>query len=111
MMTRYGDLGAGMLRSQERFMKISWMSGILQGEMLEKLRGAPNGQASSAHAENPQARAEALRVLHLQEIHLLKKGPRVQGRERMRQGRIKCSRLSLLSINAIASGLRHHGAW
>jgi phosphoenolpyruvate carboxylase len=76
--------------------------------MLEKLRGAPMDERRPRMLKTLKLRADALRVLHLQEIHLLKKwrGMKAAGDE---TGADKMLPDLLLSINAIASGLRTTG--
>ena len=91
-----------------RFMKIIFDEWNLTREMLEKLRGAPMANRRPRMLKTLGLRAEALRVLHLQEIHLLKKwrGLKSAGDE---AGADKLLPDLLLSINAIASGLRTTG--
>ncbi|MEI6492675.1 MAG: phosphoenolpyruvate carboxylase [Verrucomicrobiota bacterium] len=93
---------------RERFMKIIFDEWHLTREMLEKLRGSPMTDRRPRMLKTLGLRAEALRVLHLQEIHLLKKwrGLKRAGDE---AGADKMLPDLLLSINAIASGLRTTG--
>jgi phosphoenolpyruvate carboxylase len=93
---------------RERFMKIIMDEWNLTREMLEKLRGRPMSERRPRMLKTLQLRADALRVLHLQEIHLLKKwrGMKGAGDE---AGAEKMLPDLLLSINAIASGLRTTG--
>jgi phosphoenolpyruvate carboxylase len=76
--------------------------------MLEKLRGSAMSQRRPRMLKTLQLRAEALRVLHLQEISLLRRwrGLRAAGDEAAAK---KMLPELLLSINAIASGLRTTG--
>ena len=102
---------AGLVEDEalrERFMKIIVDEWNLTREMLEKLRGAPMAERRPRMLRTLQRRAEALRVLHLQEIHLLKKwrGLKAAGDEATAE---KMLPDLLLSINAIASGLRTTG--
>jgi len=102
---------AGLVEDEalrERFMKIIVDEWHLTREMLEKLRGAPMAERRPRMLRTLQRRAEALRVLHLQEIHLLKKwrGLKAAGDEAAAE---KMLPDLLLSINAIASGLRTTG--
>jgi phosphoenolpyruvate carboxylase len=93
---------------RDRFMKIILDEWHLTRQMLEKLRGAPMADRRPRMLRTLQRRAEALRVLHLQEIHLLKKWRsfRASGDEAAAE---KMLPDLLLSINAIASGLRTTG--
>jgi phosphoenolpyruvate carboxylase len=107
LMRAYGDLVEDPAL-RERFMKIIFDEWNLTREMLEKLRGAPMTDRRPRMLKTLGLRAEALRVLHLQEIHLLKKwrGLKRAGNE---AGADKMLPDLLLSINAIASGLRTTG--
>lgn len=93
---------------RERFLKIIFDEWHLTREMLEKLRGAPMTDRRPRMLKTLGLRAEALRVLHLQEIHLLKKW---RGLKRAGDDAAADKMLPdlLLSINAIASGLRTTG--
>jgi phosphoenolpyruvate carboxylase len=93
---------------RERLMKIIFDEWNLTREMLVKLRGAPMADRRPRMLKTLGLRAEALRVLHLQEIHLLKKwrGLKASGDQ---VGAEKLLPDLLLSINAIASGLRTTG--
>lgn len=77
-------------------------------EMLEKLRGRPMAERRPRMLRTLQLRADALRVLHLQEIDLLTRWRtlRKTGDEAAAD---KMLPELLLSINAIASGLRTTG--
>ena len=77
-------------------------------EMLEKLRGRPMAERRPRMLRTLQLRAEALKVLHLQEIDLLTRWRklRASGDEPAAD---KMLPELLLSINAIASGLRTTG--
>jgi phosphoenolpyruvate carboxylase len=102
---------AGLVEDEalrERFMKIIVGEWHLTREMLEKLRGAPMAERRPRMLRTLRLRAEALRVLHLQEIHLLQKwrACRAAGDD---AGAEKMLPDLLLSINAIASGLRTTG--
>jgi phosphoenolpyruvate carboxylase len=93
---------------RERFMKIIVAEWNLTREMLENLRGVPMTERRPRMLKTLQRRAEALRVLHLQEIDLLKKwrAHRAAGNEAAAE---KMLPDLLLAINAIASGLRTTG--
>ncbi len=77
-------------------------------EMIEKLRGIPMAERRPRMSRTLQIRAEALKVLHLQEIDLLSRwrALRKAGDEPAAD---KMLPELLLSINAIASGLRTTG--
>lgn len=93
---------------RERFMKLIVDEWNLTREMLEKLRGASMAERRPRMLRTLKLRADALRVLHLQEIHLLTKwrALRKAGDEAAAE---KMLPDLLLSINAIASGLRTTG--
>jgi phosphoenolpyruvate carboxylase len=93
---------------RERFMTIIVAEWNLTREMLEKLRGVPMAERRPRMLKTLQRRAEALRILHLQEIHLLKiwRAHRAAGEDAAAE---KMLPDLLLSINAIASGLRTTG--
>ncbi|MGC3992270.1 MAG: phosphoenolpyruvate carboxylase [Chthoniobacteraceae bacterium] len=80
----------------------------LTNAMLEKMRGSSMASRRPRMLKTLQMRAEALRLLHLQEIHLL-----IKWRELRKSGQEseadKMLPDLLLSINAIASGLRTTG--
>lgn len=107
LMRAYADLVEDSTL-RERFLKIIFDEWNLTREMLEKLRGAPMADRRPRMLKTLGLRAEALRVLHLQEIHLLKKwrGLKASGDQ---AGAEKLLPDLLLSINAIASGLRTTG--
>jgi phosphoenolpyruvate carboxylase len=93
---------------RDRFMKIIMDEWNLTREMLEKLRGVPMIERRPRMLKTLQLRAEALRVLHLQEIHLLKKWRELKAADDEAGAEEMLPEL-LLSINAIASGLRTTG--
>jgi phosphoenolpyruvate carboxylase len=107
LMQAYADLVEDTTL-RERFMKIIIDEWNLTREMLEKLRGSSMAERRPRMLRTLQLRADALRVLHLQEIHLLKKwrACRAAGDEAAAE---KMLPDLLLSINAIASGLRTTG--
>ena len=90
------------------------VSGIILAEweltraMLERLRGGPMSERRPRMSKTLNLRAEALRILHIQQIALLQKwrGLRGAGDE---SAAIAMLPDLLLSINAIASGLRTTG--
>jgi phosphoenolpyruvate carboxylase len=107
LMHRY----AGLVQDdglRERFMKIIVDEWNLTRQMLEKLRGAPMADRRPRMLRTLKLRADALRVLHLQEIHLLQqwRAHKSAGDEAAAETMLPAL---LLSINAIASGLRTTG--
>ena len=76
--------------------------------MLERLRGGPMADRRPRMWKTLHLRTEALRILHLQQIALLRKwrGLRASGDEKAADAMLPDL---LLSINAIASGLRTTG--
>lgn len=101
-----GLVGDAALR--ERFMGLILGEWQLTKTMLEKLRGAPMTERRPRMLKTLQLRAEALRVLHLQEIAMLRRWRtlRAAGDEPAAEALLPDL---LLSINAIASGLRTTG--
>ncbi|MFA7344620.1 MAG: phosphoenolpyruvate carboxylase [Terrimicrobiaceae bacterium] len=93
---------------RERFLTIIFDEWNLTRGMLETLRGSPMADRRPRMLKTLELRADALRVLHLQEIHLLKKwrGLKAVGDEAGADAMLPDL---LLSINAIASGLRTTG--
>ena len=93
---------------RERFMKIIIDEWQLTKRMLEELRGSPMAVRRPRMLKTLELRAGALRVLHLQEIALLRRwrALRNSGDEASAE---KMLPDLLLSINAIASGLRTTG--
>ena len=76
--------------------------------MLQELRGQPTGQRRPRMVKTLQLRAEALRLLHLDQIDLLKRWRAARQEERHEETEAMLPEL-LLSVNAIASGLRTTG--
>jgi phosphoenolpyruvate carboxylase len=107
LMNAYADLVEDKAL-RDKFMKIIVDEWHLTCQMLEKLRGVPMTERRPRMLRTLQLRAEALHVLHLQEIHLLEKWRKLKasGDE---AGAEKMLPDLLLSINAIASGLRTTG--
>ena len=107
LMHRYADLVEDRAVRDRIF-------GMILGEwektrtMLEKLRGRPMAERRPRMLKTLQLRAEALRVLHLQEIELLVHWRKLK-KEGDEAGADKMLPELLLSINAIASGLRTTG--
>jgi phosphoenolpyruvate carboxylase len=93
---------------RERFLKQILAEWELTHRMLERLRGAPIAGRRPRMLKTLELRAQALRVLHRQQIALLQewRGKRAAGDD---QGADAMLPDLLLSINAIASGLRTTG--
>ena len=93
---------------RERFLTLIFDEWQLTQSMLEKLRGSAMADRRPRMFKTLQLRAEALRVLHLQEISLLRRwrALRAAGEETKAEQMLPDL---LLSINAIASGLRTTG--
>ncbi|MES2570146.1 MAG: phosphoenolpyruvate carboxylase [Verrucomicrobiota bacterium] len=93
---------------RERFWTMIHNERELTRRMLEKIRGVPMSERRPRMLKTLALRSDALRILHLQEIHLLK-----QWRHLRAVGRdAEADRLLpsiQLTINAIASGLRTTG--
>jgi phosphoenolpyruvate carboxylase len=91
-----------------RFMTLIEDEWRLTGSMLEKIRGRPMSDRRPRMLKTLELRAEALRVLHLQEIGMLRRWRKLRaaGDEPAAE---KMLPDLLLSINAIASGLRTTG--
>ena len=80
----------------------------LTRQMLEVLRGAPMGERRPRMLKTLQLRSEALRILHFQQIDFLKKWRGLKAADDESSAEKMLPDL-LLSINAIASGLRTTG--
>jgi phosphoenolpyruvate carboxylase len=107
LMRAYADLVEDAAL-RKRFMQIIMAEWDLTRAMLEKLRGKPMSERRPRMLKTLGLRADALRVLHSQEIHLLRRwrGLRKSGNEAAAEEMLP---ELLLSINAIASGLRTTG--
>ena len=107
LMQRYGEL-VGDEGLRERFLKQIQMEWELTHRMLEQLHPKRMDQRRPRMLRTLELRSEALRVLHLQQIELLK-----QWRAKVTVGDSTGADAMLpdllLSINAIASGLRTTG--
>ena len=106
LMEAYADLVEDPVL-RERFMKIILDEWNLTAEMLEDLRGGPMAERRPRMLKTLTLRADALRVLHLQEIDLLTRW-RACHKSGDEAAADKMLPELLLSINAIASGLRHN---
>lgn len=93
---------------REQFLTLILDEWSLTQAMLEKIRGRPMSERRPRMLKTLQLRAEALRILHLQEISLLRRWRafRAAGDEASAE---KMLPDLLLAINAIASGLRTTG--
>lgn len=91
-----------------KFMKIIFDEWKLTRQMLEILRGAPMVERRPRMLKTLQLRSEALRVLHFQQIGFLKKWRALKAANNEAAAEEMLPDL-LLSINAIASGLRTTG--
>jgi phosphoenolpyruvate carboxylase len=76
--------------------------------MLERIRGRPLGDRRPRMLRTLELRSEALRILHTQQIALLARWRRLQAENATKEADALLPEL-LLSINAIASGLRTTG--
>lgn len=93
---------------RERFMERILAERTLAFQMLEKLRGSPMDQRRPRMLRTLELRAEALLILHRQQISLLNEW-REKGETGEEAEADKMLPDLLLSINAIASGLRTTG--
>jgi phosphoenolpyruvate carboxylase len=93
---------------RDRFLKLIMDEWELTQTMLESVRGSAMADRRPRMFKTLRLRAEALRVLHLQEISLLRRwrGLRADGDDDAAEAMLP---ELLLSINAIASGLRTTG--
>jgi phosphoenolpyruvate carboxylase len=107
LMHRYADLVEDVKVRGEIFGMIlhEWEQ---TREMLEKLRGSAMAERRPRMLKTLQLRADALRVLHLQEIDLLRRWRKLHASGDEAAADAMLPEL-LLSINAIASGLRTTG--
>jgi phosphoenolpyruvate carboxylase len=107
LMEAYADLVEDP-KLRERFMKIILDEWNLTADMLEELRGVPMSERRPRMLKTLKLRADALRVLHFQEIDLLRRwrGFHQAGDDASAERMLPDL---LLSINAIASGLRTTG--
>ena len=102
---------AGLVEDEglrERFMTQIVDEWELTKKMLEQVRGRPMAERRPRMLKTLQLRAEALRVLHLQEIAMLRRWRALRAADD-EEGAEKMLPDLLLSINAIASGLRTTG--
>ena len=107
LMRSYADLVENPAL-RERFMSVIVGERELTKSLLEKLRGGPMAERRPRMLKTLQLRADALRVLHFQEIAMLRRWRRLRqaGEESAAEELLPDL---LLCINAIASGLRTTG--
>jgi len=91
-----------------RLFNLIWEEWTRTRAMLHELRGQPAAQRRPRMLRTLQLRAEALRLLHLDQIRLLGRwrAARKEGRDAEAEGMLP---ELFLSVNAIASGLRTTG--
>jgi len=102
---------AGLVEDEEvrnRLFNMIWEEWMRTRAMLHELRGQPTAQRRPRMLKTLQLRAEALRLLHLDQIRLLGRwrAARKEGREAEAEAMLP---ELFLSVNAIASGLRTTG--
>jgi len=102
---------AGLVEDEEirnRLFNMIWEEWTRTRAMLQELRGQPTAQRRPRMMKTLQLRAEALRLLHLDQIKLLSRwrGLRKEGKDAEAEGMLP---ELFLSVNAIASGLRTTG--
>jgi phosphoenolpyruvate carboxylase len=107
LMAEYAGL-VGDAALRERLLGIVFAEWDQTHRMLERLRGSPMEERRPRMLKTLHLRAEALRILHHQQIALLRewRGKRTAGHEDEADAMLPDL---LLSINAIASGLRTTG--
>jgi phosphoenolpyruvate carboxylase len=102
---------AGLVENEEvrdGIFNMIWEEWTRTRAMLQELRGQPTAQRRPRMLKTLQLRAEALRLLHMDQIRLLRRwrAARKEGREAEAEAMLP---ELLLSVNAIASGLRTTG--
>jgi len=102
---------AGLVENEEireRLFNMIWEEWTRTRAMLQELRGQPTAQRRPRMLKTLQLRADALRMLHLDQIRLLSRwrATRKEGREAEAEAMLP---QLFLSVNAIASGLRTTG--
>lgn len=107
LMNAYAAM-VGDFHLRERFMGLIRQEWELTRAMLEKLRGRPISQRRPRMLKTLALRAEALHELHLQEIELLRRWRQLRASGKEAEANAMLPDL-MLSINAIASGLRTTG--
>jgi phosphoenolpyruvate carboxylase len=107
LMRAYADLVEDSAL-RERFMTLIMDEWHLTRKMLDELRGSPMASRRPRMLKTLSLRADALRVLHFQEINLLTRWRALRQAGDTAAAENMLPEL-LLSINAIASGLRTTG--
>lgn len=107
LMRAYADLVQDS-EVRDRFMALILQERERTRAALSKLRGRPIGERRPRMLKTLSLRAEALKVLHLQEIELLRRWRALKAGSQQSQADAMLPDL-LLAINAIASGLRMTG--
>jgi phosphoenolpyruvate carboxylase len=102
---------AGLVENEEirtRIFNMIWEEWTRTRAMLQELRGQPTAQRRPRMLKTLQLRAEALRLLHLDQIRLLSRwrAARKEGHDAEAEAMLP---ELFLSVNAIASGLRTTG--
>jgi len=107
LMRAYADLVEDE-ELRNRLFNMIWEEWTRTRAMLHELRGQPTAQRRPRMLKTLQLRAEALRLLHVDQIKLLQRWrlARKEGREADAEAMLP---ELFLSINAIASGLRTTG--
>jgi phosphoenolpyruvate carboxylase len=91
-----------------RIFNMIWEEWTRTRAMLHELRGQPTAQRRPRMLKTLQLRAEALRLLHLDQIRLLSRWRAAHKEGRESEAEAMLPEL-FLSVNAIASGLRTTG--
>jgi phosphoenolpyruvate carboxylase len=102
---------AGLVEDEElrgRIFHMVWEEWTRTRAMLQEVRGQPTGQRRPRMMKTLQLRAEALRLLHLDQIRLLSRW-RLAHKEGREADAERMLPDLFLSVNAIASGLRTTG--
>jgi phosphoenolpyruvate carboxylase len=102
---------AGLVEDEEirnRLFNMIWEEWMRTRAMLHELRGQPTAQRRPRMLKTLQLRAEALHLLHMDQIRLLSRwrAARKEGRDAEAEAMLP---ELFLSVNAIASGLRTTG--
>ena len=102
---------AGLVEDEEirtRIFNIIWEEWTRTRAMLHEVRGQPTAQRRPRMLRTLQLRADALRLLHLDQINLLARWRAARKAGRTEEAEAMLPEL-FLSVNAIASGLRTTG--
>jgi phosphoenolpyruvate carboxylase len=93
---------------RERLFHMIWEEWTRTRAMLQELRGQPTAQRRPRMLKTLQLRADALRLLHMEQIRLLTRWRTLRKESREAEAEAMLPEL-FLSVNAIASGLRTTG--